>query len=149
MRAANGAEYSRYYKGGKAKAVHVHAEVFGLARVIANGSKVQSERRMHDAPHDETADNQQAKAIIVEGSRQKIDLVVLGEFQPKDLHPRHAHAAVAAGDVVKLEQERVEQHAEGEREHPEKNPDVAHAQQSNGQRNHGRYQNNDNEYKLE
>src|SRR5215467_1830519 len=104
---------------------------------------------MHDPPHQETTDDQQAKAVVVEGSGQKLDLVVLGEFQPKNFHPRNAHAAVATSDVVELEQKRVEQHAEGEREHPEKNPDITHAEQSNRQRNRSRYQNDGNEHEFE
>ena len=80
---ANGAECRRYDKGRKAKTAHVHAEIFSLKRVIANGPKVQSERRMHEPPHDEAADDQQTETVVVERSGQELDFVVLDEFQPR------------------------------------------------------------------
>ena len=67
----------------------------------------------------------QAKAVVVERTGEKLDLVVPAEFQAEDLHSRHAHAAVTAGEVVKFEQEGVEQHAERQREHAEKDSDVS------------------------
>ena len=56
------------------------------------------------------------------------------EFEADDVHARHAHAAVASGEVIELEQKRVEQHAEGERQHAEEDADVAHAQNADGDR---------------
>jgi hypothetical protein len=47
---------------------------------------------------------------------------------------RHAHALVAAGQCVELEQEGVEQHAEGEGEHAEEDLGVARAKRADRQR---------------
>src|SRR5262249_59567782 len=99
--------------------------------VLRRGARENPKGKRPYPQNKKPANDQQSKAVVVEWSGQKLDLVVLGEFQSKNFHPRHAHAAVAAGDVVELEQERVKQHAEGEREHSEKNPDIAHAEQSN------------------
>jgi hypothetical protein len=52
------------------------------------------------------------------------------EFEADDVHARDAHAAVAAREVIELEQKRVEQHAEGKRQHAEEDADIAHAQKS-------------------
>ena len=71
-----------------------------------------------------------AEAVVVERPGQQLDLVVLREFQAEEIHARHPHAAVAAGEVVELEQERVEQHAERERQHAEEDADIAHAEQA-------------------
>ena len=60
-RAADGAEGSRDDEGGQAEPVHVHAEILRLARVVADGLEVQSERRMHDPPHHEASDDQERR----------------------------------------------------------------------------------------
>ena len=45
----------RDHEGGEPKAMHVHAEIFGLPRIVADRLQVQPERRMHDPPHQQTA----------------------------------------------------------------------------------------------
>ena len=127
----------------------MYAEIFGLARVIAHGLEVQSERRVYDSPHHEAGDDHKAEAIVVKWPRQELDLVVAREFQPEDVHARHAHAAVAAGQVVELEQEGVEQHAEGESQHAEKNADIAHAQRADRQCNRTRCEHDREQHQLE
>ena len=38
-------------KSDEAEEAYANAEVFGLARILANGCEVQAEGRVHDAPH--------------------------------------------------------------------------------------------------
>src|SRR5215469_14234370 len=97
------------------------AEIFGLARVIADGLQVQTERRMHDPPHQQTCDDQQAEAIVVERASEKLDLVIPLERKPQYVHAGNAHSAVTAGQVIEFKQERIEQHAEGKRQHAKEN----------------------------
>ena len=49
--AADGAEAGGDDEGGEPKPAHVHAEIFGLAGIVANGLEVQAERRVDDPPH--------------------------------------------------------------------------------------------------
>src|SRR5262249_24199557 len=112
----------------EAKLVHMDAEVLRLAGIVAHGLEMQPEWRMHDPPHHERGNDQEGEAIIVEWPSQKLDLVVVREFETDDVHARDAHAAVATREVIELEQKRVEQHAEGKRQHAEEDADVAHAQ---------------------
>ena len=79
--AADGAKSGGDDERCKAKTMHVHAEIFSLASIVANGLKVQSKRRMHDSPHQETGDHQQTKAIIVKRTGEKLDLIVALERQ--------------------------------------------------------------------
>ena len=116
--------------------MHVHAEILGLAGVIAHGHQVQAERRVHNAPHHETGNGQQRKAIIIERAGQKLDLVITRKFDTEYVHARHAHATVAACQIVELEKKGMEQHAERERQHTEENAGIAHAQRADRQRDH-------------
>ena len=113
---------------------HAHAQVLGLLRVVAQRAQVQAEGGVHDAPHEQGGEHQQRQAVVVEGAGQQLDLVVGGELEPQDAHARHAHAAVAAGQVVELEQDGVRQHAERQRQHAKEDAGVAHAQEADGQR---------------
>ena len=95
---------------------------------------MQTERRVHNPPHGEPGDNQQSETVVVERAGEELDLVVACEVEAEDSHAHHAHATVAAGQIVELKQKRVEQHAKGKRQHAEENSDVAHAQRPNRQR---------------
>ena len=55
-------------------------------------------------------------------------------FEPvtEERGTQHADARVAAGEVVELEQERMEQHAEGQRQDAEENAHVAHREHRHG-----------------
>ena len=128
---------------------HAHAEILGLLRVVAQRAQVQPERRVHDAPHDERGDHQQPQAVVVEGPGEELDLVVGGKLEPEDAHARDAHAAVAAGQMVELEQHGVRQHAEGEREHAEEDAGVAHAQEADRQRDDQPSQRDADQHDLE
>src|SRR5689334_2567726 len=99
----------------------MHAEIFGFTRIITQCAQVQTERRVHNPPHGNPGDYQQAEAVIVKRAREKLDLVVVIEVEPEDVHAHHTHAAVAAGQIEELKQKRVEQHAKGKRQHAEKN----------------------------
>ena len=55
--AAGSAEGGGDHEGGKPKAAHVHAEIFGLARVFAQRPQMQAEGRVHDPPHREAGDH--------------------------------------------------------------------------------------------
>ena len=121
-------------EGRQPELAHAHAQVLGLLRVVAQRAQMQPEGRVHDAPHQQAGKHQQRQAVVVERAGQQLDLVVGGELEPEDAHARHAHAAVAAGQVVELEQERVRQHAERQRQHAEEDAGVAHAQKADRQR---------------
>jgi hypothetical protein len=41
-------------------------------------------------------------------------------FHAKQQWPQHPHALIASRNIVEFVQERVKQHAEGERQHPKK-----------------------------
>ena len=105
---------------------------------------MQPERGVHDPPHHQRGNDQKRQAIVIEGAGEELDLVVLRELQPEDAHARHPHAAVAAGQVIELEQEGIKQHAEGEREHAEEDAHVADAEEpdrnggEHGAEHHGR-----------
>jgi hypothetical protein len=92
---------------------------------------------MHDSPHQKAGDHKQGETIIVKGPGKKLDLVVAFERKPQNIHARHAHAAVASGEMIELEQERVEQHAKGKRQHAKENSHVARAEERNGQCDQG------------
>ena len=71
------------------------------------------------------------------------------QLKAEDVHARNTHAAVAAGQVVELEKERVEQHAEGERQHAEKDADVTNAEKPDGHRDQRPRQHDSQEHDLE
>src|SRR5262245_55382653 len=126
-RTADRAKRGRDKECSDAKSADVHAEIFGLAGIIAQGLQMQPEGRMHDSPHQKARDHEQAETIIVKGPSKKLDLVVAFEGKPQNIHARHAHAAVAPGEMIELEQERVEQHAKGKRQHAKENSHVTRA----------------------
>src|SRR5262249_57549754 len=72
-----------------------------------------------------------------------------GEIETEDCHAEYAHSRVAASHVVELEQKRVEQHAEGQREHAEKYSHIAYAEQADRHRNYSRPQHNCKEHEFE
>ena len=82
-RAADGAEARRDHESGEPKAADVHAEIFGLAGIVADGLEVQAERRMHDAPHQQAREHEQRQAVVVERPGQELDLVVLANSSPR------------------------------------------------------------------
>ena len=104
---------------------------------------------MHDTPHHDGGDVEEREAVVIERPGQELDFVVLAQFEAEDVHARNAHAAVAAGQVVELEKERVEQHAEGERQHAEKDADVTNAEKPDGHRDERPRQHDGQEHDLE
>ena len=68
------------------------------------------------------------------GPTRNSGLVQLLEREAEQRRARHAHALVAAGERVELEQEGVEQHAEGQGEHAEEDLRVARAEGADRQR---------------
>src|SRR5262245_23602962 len=127
----NGAAYSakggRDDKCGKAKAMHVYAEIFGLAGVVAQRLQMQPERRMHESPHQKTGNHEQAETIVVKGTCKKLDLVVALERKSQNIHARHTHATVTTREMVELEKKRIEQHAKGKSQHAKENAHISRA----------------------
>src|SRR5262249_49753151 len=105
--------------------------------------------RMHDAPHHGGGDDEERETVIIERPGQELDLVVLAQFEAEDVHARNPHAAVAAGQVVELEKERVEQHAEGKRQYAEKDADVTNAEKPDWHRDKRPRQHDGDEHDLE
>ena len=88
---------------------------------------------MDDAPHAERGQREHTQRIVVVRADQVVDLRHRFETVAEERRPQERRALVAPGEPVELQDERVKDHAEGEREHAEVNLHVAHAER--GDRN--------------
>ena len=136
QRAADGSIDRRDHIGGKAEQVNPHAHVLRLARVVANGTQVQAKRRVHDAPHHKAQQQKDRQAVKIKRSDQVSRFIHAGKLHAQQCGPGDRHPGVAAGQFIELEQERVDQHAEREREHAEENLHVPHAEHADRNADH-------------
>ncbi len=97
----------------------------GLSRMVR---RHRPNGRPHDPPHEERGQHQDREREVVVGPDQVVGLREPRPLAAEQIGAQHAHALVAAGQSVELEEERIEDHAEGEGQHPEVDLDVAHAE---------------------
>ena len=107
-----------------------------MSGIVADGPETQAERRPHDPPHEERGQDQDREGEVVVGPDQVVGLREPRPLAAEQIGAQQAHALVAAGQPVELEKERVEDHAEGEGQHPEVDLDVAHAEGAHRRRHH-------------
>ncbi len=130
---ADAAIHRRDHEGGEPHPENLHADIGGLAGVLADRAQMQPERRLGDAPHRQAEQRKQHQRIIVERPGQKRGLAA-APLHAEQQRPQHPHALIAAGDAVELEQEGMKQHAERQRQHAEEYLGVADAQRAGHQR---------------
>ena len=122
----------RNHEGRQPHPKNLHPDISGLSGVLAYGAQMQPKRRLGHAPHRQTEQREQYQRVIVKRAGEKRRFAA-APFHAEQQRPQHAHALVAAGDGVKLEQKRVKEHSECKRQHAEENPGVADAQHADHQ----------------
>ena len=127
--ASNGTVDSRNHEGPKPRALHLHAKIGGLLRIVADSAHVQAKRRVQEAPGQKGEDGEQRQRVIIERAGEEGGLAARA-VEARKQGPANAHPLVSPGHKVEFIQEGMERHAKGEREHAEEDLRIAHAEEA-------------------